>query len=71
MKWKIPCFPENKTQWVLFSGKHGLYKEEGWGKGVLTKEKKGLFLDQDVFWREENGKGFCHSQMSLIVYYLS
>lgn len=24
------------------------------------KEKKGLFLDQDIFWGEGNGEGFYH-----------
>lgn len=36
-------------------------EEEGWVKGLSTKQRKGLFLNQDTFPGEENGKDFYHA----------
>ena len=35
------------------------YTKKGGARELLAKEKKGLFLDQDLpFWGKGNGKGF-------------
>lgn len=37
----------------------GVYrKKKDAARELITKEKKGLIVDQDIFWGEENGKGF-------------
>lgn len=37
----------------------GFYKKKCGARELLAKEKKGLFLDQDLpFWGKGNGKGF-------------
>ena len=47
--------PKSGTKWKLFCRKVGGARE------LLAREKKGLFLDQDVFfwvgWREEKTEG--------------
>lgn len=37
----------------------GFYKKDGAGE-YYQKKRKDLVFDQDILWREGNGKGFSH-----------